>query len=64
MPRDYEPYVWGEDTATTRASARDLVGSFIENQLDNGPGWIIIHGADAYEIQVVVTLFKKPRVRS
>lgn len=54
-----KPYVWGQDTATTRASARDMVRNFLENELDNGPGWVVVHGPDAYDIHVAVTLVKK-----
>lgn len=58
-PVNYEPYVWGEDTASTRASARDMVRNFLENELDNGPGRVVVHGPDAYDIHVAVTLVKK-----
>lgn len=54
------PYVWGEDEADTYRRAKDLVLSFLTDHIDNGPGWIVTHGRDAYEVHLVVKLVKKP----
>ena len=57
-----EPYLFGADSATSRSAVRELVESYLEDHLDDGPGWIVTHGDDAYDIKVTVTLYKKGRV--
>ncbi len=66
-------YGFGEDTTDTLAEARADVQSFLENELDNGPGWLVkklspdgfeVDGGDIWEVKLSVTLVKKPPRRT
>ena len=58
--RPQGPYVFGDDEAESREAARSLVVSYLGDQLDNGPGWVVTHDQDAYDIRLTVKLTKKP----
>ena len=60
MPRNHTAYVFGEDDAPSLQEARTLVAGYLGEQLDNGPGWLVTHNDDVYEIRFRVTLDKKP----
>lgn len=54
-------YIWGGTTATTLREINHAIHSHLSNRLDKGPGWVVKHGDDAYDIEIQVKLQKKPR---
>ncbi len=53
-------YDWGGTTATTLNEINHAVHSHLADRLTKGPGWVIKHGDDCYDIELTIRLRKKP----
>lgn len=60
MPREPMPYTWDQETTESLADMKQAVYGHISNELDNGPGWVVVRGPDAWDIEVAIMLRKKP----
>ena len=36
-----------------------MVESFLANEMENGPGWVVVHGSECYDIDIRVRLTKQ-----
>ncbi len=57
--QDKTPWLWGEDSADSLDHACVMVETFLINEVENGPGWIVVHGPDHYDIDIRVRLAKQ-----
>lgn len=53
------PWLWGEDSADSLDHTCAMVETFLINEPDNGPGWVVVHGSERYDIDIRVRLVKQ-----
>lgn len=55
----HTPWSWGDDSANSLDAACVMVESFLANEMENGPGWVVVHGSECYDIDIRVRLTKQ-----
>ena len=53
-------YSWGATTTTFLSEMQHAVHSHLSDRLTKGPGWVIEHGPDTYDITITVEIQRRP----
>ncbi len=53
-------YSWGGTTTSTLSEMQHAVHSHLCDRLTKGPGWVIEHAPDVYDITITIDIEKRP----
>ncbi len=62
MPEQENPYRWGAVDCGTLSQVREAIHGYVSDDFDNHDEqlWLVKRGADVWEVEINVTLHKKP----